>query len=67
MHGMRPSDLDVVECGAERGEDSLAADALIVCTGALPIQPPIDGLHGCSALGPAGGVHLLHSMGDTSS
>ena len=37
-------------------------DELIVGTGALPIQPPIDGL---DQLGPHDGVHLLHSMGDT--
>ncbi len=43
-------------------ETTIAYDALIVATGALPIRPPIDGIR---ELGPAEGVHLLHSMGDT--
>ena len=43
----------------------LAYDAVIVGTGALSAQPPIHGLTGPDALGPADGVHLLHSMGDT--
>jgi hypothetical protein len=36
-----------------------------VGTGAVPVRPPIGGLSGPDALGPADGVHLLHSMGDT--
>ncbi len=46
-------------------EELLAYDTLVVGTGALPVCPPIDGLSGPGALGPADGVHLLHSMGDT--
>src|ERR1700744_3506552 len=46
-------------------EDVLSYDQLIVGTGAVPVQPPITGLTGPSALGPTDGVHLLHSMGDT--
>jgi NADPH-dependent 2,4-dienoyl-CoA reductase/sulfur reductase-like enzyme len=40
-------------------------DALIVGTGAVSACPPLTGLVGPDALGPADGVHLLHSMGDT--
>jgi len=46
-------------------EDVLGYDKLIIGTGAVPIRPPIGGLTGLGALGPADGVHLLHSMGDT--
>jgi len=46
-------------------EDQLAYDQLVVGTGAVSARPPIEGLVGPGALGPADGVHLLHSMGDT--
>ena len=50
---------------ADRGEELLSYDKLLVGTGAVPVRPPISGLAGPGALGPADGVHLLHSMGDT--
>ena len=48
-----------------RGEEVVSYDKLVVGTGAVPVRPPIAGLTGPGALGPADGVHLLHSMGDT--
>jgi NADPH-dependent 2,4-dienoyl-CoA reductase/sulfur reductase-like enzyme len=55
--------LDVLD--AAGAPQQLPYDALIVGTGAVSARPPIDGLTGPAALGPADGVHLLHSMGDT--
>jgi NADPH-dependent 2,4-dienoyl-CoA reductase/sulfur reductase-like enzyme len=46
-------------------QEVMPYDALVIGTGAVSVRPPIDGLTGDDALGPAEGVHLLHSMGDT--
>src|SRR5215467_9299580 len=43
-------------------KDQIRYDKLVIGTGAIPIRPPITGLE---ALGPADGVHQLHTMGDT--
>src|ERR1700761_3826871 len=43
-------------------EDALSYDQLVIGTGAVPVRPPIARLDG---RGPAGGLHLLHSMDDT--
>ncbi|MGZ8804771.1 MAG: FAD-dependent oxidoreductase [Microbacterium sp.] len=44
------------------GESEIGYDELIVGTGALPAYAGIAGL---GDLGPADGVHVIHSMGDT--
>jgi NADPH-dependent 2,4-dienoyl-CoA reductase/sulfur reductase-like enzyme len=48
--------------GPDGTEDLISYDQLVIGTGALPARPPIAGL---GELGPAQGVHLMHSMGDT--
>jgi NADPH-dependent 2,4-dienoyl-CoA reductase/sulfur reductase-like enzyme len=48
--------------GPDGAEELISYDQLIIGTGAVPARPPIAGL---DALGPADGVHLLHSMDDT--
>ncbi|HEY5017341.1 MAG TPA: FAD-dependent oxidoreductase, partial [Streptosporangiaceae bacterium] len=50
---------------ADGTEELISYDKLVIGTGAVPVRPPITGLHDPDILGPADGVHLLHSMGDT--
>jgi NADPH-dependent 2,4-dienoyl-CoA reductase/sulfur reductase-like enzyme len=47
---------------ADQADEVISYDKLVIGTGAVPVRPPITGLN---QLGPAEGVHLLHSMGDT--
>ncbi|MEV0430544.1 NAD(P)/FAD-dependent oxidoreductase [Micromonospora sp. NPDC050495] len=47
---------------ADGGQQRLDYDRLIIGTGAEPVRPPIAGL---DRLGPADGVHVLHTFGDT--
>jgi len=48
--------------GPGGAEDAMPYDQLVIGTGAVPVRPPVAGL---DSLGPADGVHLLHSMDDT--
>jgi NADPH-dependent 2,4-dienoyl-CoA reductase/sulfur reductase-like enzyme len=48
--------------GPDGTEYLISYDQLVIGTGAVPARPPIAGL---GELGPAQGVHLLHSMDDT--
>jgi NADPH-dependent 2,4-dienoyl-CoA reductase/sulfur reductase-like enzyme len=48
--------------GHDGDKNTIAYDQLVIGTGAVPVRPPVAGL---DALGPADGVHLLHSMDDT--
>lgn len=57
-----PGDHRLLLAGPDGREEVLPYDALVVGTGAVPVLPPVRGL---DRLGPADGVHVLHSMGHT--
>src|SRR2546421_436694 len=57
--------MHVVMTGGSDAGISAALRARELDPGAVPVRPPIRGLSGPGARGPADGVHLLHSMGDT--
>ncbi|MGY2075150.1 FAD-dependent oxidoreductase [Blastococcus sp. SYSU DS0828] len=50
---------------ASGATELLAYDELVVGTGARPALPAISGLGGTDGLGPADGVHVVHTMDDT--
>ncbi|MGH8940426.1 MAG: FAD-dependent oxidoreductase, partial [Actinomycetes bacterium] len=50
---------------ADGASEVLAYDRLVIGTGARPVTPPIRGLRDDGRpLGPADGLHVLHTMGD---
>jgi len=51
----------VVTASTEDGPAEFGYDRLVIGTGAEPLRPPIGGL---DTLGPADGVHLLHTMAE---
>jgi len=55
----------VTVTGPDGATELLAYDELVVGTGARPALPAIAGVGGEGGLGPAEGVHLLHTIGDT--
>ncbi|MEV4274001.1 FAD-dependent oxidoreductase [Micromonospora aurantiaca (nom. illeg.)] len=57
-----PTSRTVTVSGPGGRDEELRYDRLIIGTGAVPVRPPIAGLH---ELTPADGVHLLHTMDDT--
>jgi NADPH-dependent 2,4-dienoyl-CoA reductase/sulfur reductase-like enzyme len=59
--GQRVTGIDPAAHAIRVGETTHEYDKLVIATGAVPAVPPINGL---DRLGPADGVHLLHSIGD---
>lgn len=62
---IEPESRELLVTDRDGNEELVRYDELVVGTGALPVNPPIQGLTGPGALGADHGVHLLHSMGDT--
>ncbi|MFI6162955.1 FAD-dependent oxidoreductase [Micromonospora haikouensis] len=57
-----PAARTVTVTAADGQPRQLDYDNLIIGTGAEPVRPPVAGL---DTLGPADGVHVLHTIGDT--
>ncbi|MGY5882602.1 FAD-dependent oxidoreductase [Modestobacter lacusdianchii] len=68
--GTRATGIDVARrsvtvTGPDGSVDRLDYDELVVGTGARPAVPALAGVGGPDGLGPAEGVHLLHTIDDT--
>lgn len=59
-----PQSRSVRVCADDGHVEHLSYDRLVVATGARPAAVGIEGLAGPTSLGPADGVHVMHTMAD---